>query len=119
MQQHEARRLVGARPPEAIFELAVAKLEAAGIGEAVHSSLPAQFEALDLARRRLRQRIDDGDPARIFPNADADLEHVVRAPAISVATVGVARIFVAGARPLALEGRAALLALIPIAVARR
>jgi hypothetical protein len=49
----------------------------------------------------------------------ADLEHVVRAPAIGVAGVSIASIFVAGARPLALECRTALDPLVPIAVARR
>ncbi len=140
----------------------------------------AQFVALDLAGRGLRQAVDVLDPARILPRAglhldvllqhvlgrcvlagleddegarleeavgiflrhdggfehgrvarqrvldlerrhpDAGhLEHVVGAALVDVAAVGIAHVLVAGARPGAFEGRAGLLALVPIAVGGR
>src|SRR6185437_15814282 len=44
----------------------------------------------------------------------ADLQHVVAAPRIDVVAVGVLRIFVAAARPVAEEGTAALRAIVPV-----
>src|SRR6185312_10486899 len=56
------------------------------------------------------------DLERRDPDA-ADLEHVVAAPAIAVIALGVADIGVAGMGPLAAEGAARFLALVPVAVA--
>src|ERR1700730_2889579 len=51
----------------------------------------AQFEALDLAGRGLRQRIDEFDPARIFPRPyralDVRLEALIERPASALARV--------------------------------
>src|SRR4249920_678266 len=139
----------------------------------------AQLEALNFAGRGLRQRIDEFDPAWIFPRADraldvglealierpagalarvafenheslrleqtfrvlcgddgrfehigmagqrrlhlerrnpdaADLEHVVSAAAVAVHAIRPPDVFVAGARPLALESAACALSLVPI-----
>src|SRR5260370_2812418 len=53
------------------------------------------------------------DLERRHPDA-GHLEHVVAAAAESVAPVGIANVFVAGAGPVSLEGPAALAALIPV-----
>src|SRR6266699_2249294 len=50
-----------------------------------------------------------------YPDA-ADLQHVVAAPAIAVIAVGVANIGVAGMGPLAAEGAARLVPLVPVAL---
>src|SRR5262245_37715879 len=55
---------------------------------------------------------------RRHPHA-AHLEHVVGAPAVIVVALGIAAILVAGVRPLAGEGAAALGALVPVAFAGR
>src|SRR5262249_18390274 len=49
----------------------------------------------------------------------AHLEHVIRAAAVMVITIGIAPILVAGVGPFAREGATALGALIPVAFARR
>src|SRR5262249_48493124 len=56
------------------------------------------------------------DLERRYPHA-VDLEHVVGAPAVVIVAVGVAQIIVAGMRPFADEGAAALRALVPVAFA--
>src|SRR5215471_2185627 len=56
------------------------------------------------------------DLERRYPHA-VDLEHVVGAPAVVIVAVGVAQILVAGMRPFADEGAAALRALVPVAFA--
>src|SRR5215813_15063906 len=140
-----------------------------------------QLEALDLARRRLGQSVDEGDPAGILPHASLGLdvflevlleavgwgpaglqhdeglgfeqavcvlfgddrrlqhclvaheralhlerrhpdaryfEHVVGAALVDVIALGIARVLVARARPASLEGTAAFLALVPVALRR-
>src|SRR5947207_10294982 len=64
-------------------------------------------------RRVPDQRLLDFE--RRYPDA-AHLQHVVTASAIAVITVGIAGIGVAGISPLAAEGAARLVPLVPVAL---
>src|SRR5215203_5307670 len=63
---------------------------ALAFGEPRNDSLSSrpQLEPLDLPRRRLRQAVDDLDPARIFPRADGALDVLLQRLAEAVGAPG-------------------------------